>query len=204
MSINRAILIFVMVMLIGGAVVPVLVLAQYRVNNQIYGTQGSVRFAGSIQIPSATYQTPSAVRMAIHASGATPSQLKTEYNRVGPLAPSGAIAYVPATTNVYAKTTPTMPQGNLVNTQLSRNVAPSGYSTNYAPSAPAASPAMNNFSTGASTGSIRYAPSAPPSYSGSVTSWSSLSNSPSITGQPSSFSSPLMASPSTGSVRYSQ
>jgi hypothetical protein len=193
MNLHRAILMCVM-LLLGAAIVPVLVLAQYRVNNQIYGTQGSVRFASSIAIPSATYATPSQVRMAVHASGATPSQLKTEYNRIGPLAPSGAIAYVPPAQNVFTKSSPSMPQGNYMNTR----VAPG--TTSFRTSAPQAAPPGNPFATGAYSGSIRYTAPSAASYQQSVTSWSSLNNSPAITGQPSSFSSPVMS----GSVKYSQ
>src|SRR4051812_6986681 len=149
---------------------PMLAVAQYRVNNQIYGGTGSVRVPGSIQIPSATYQTPSQVRMAIHASGATPSQLKTEYNRIGPLAPSGAIAYVPPAQNVYAKPAPMGGgnyAGNYVNTQGVRST-PSP-----APAAAAPASPFGSFSTNQYMGSIHYAPSSPPSYQTAAPSWSS-------------------------------
>ena len=189
---------------LGASLVPILVLAQYRVNNQIYGNSGPVRAPGTIQIPSATYATPSQTRMAIHASGATPSQLKTEYNRIGPLAPNGAIAYVPPAVNPYTKPAQ-ISSGNFISTQGVRS-APTG-----AAAAPSYAAPTNPYGTGQASGSIRYTPAAMPSYSSPVTSWSSIQSNSSISGAqpmsgsipaPTSFNSSLMSSP-TGSVRYS-
>ena len=196
----------VIAVLAGASLVPILVRAQYRVNNQIYGNSGPVRAAGTIQIPSATYATPSQTRMAIHASGATPSQLKTEYNRIGPMTPNGAISYVPPPVNPYTKPSQ-VSSGNYINTQGVRS-APTGASA----AAPSYAAPSNPYGTGQASGSIRYTPAAQPSYSSPVTSWSSIQSNSSISGNaqpmsgsippPTSFNSSLMSSP-TGSVRYS-
>lgn len=193
------------VVLIGA--VPIMVKAQYRVNTQIYGGSGSVRIPTSIQIPSATYQTPSQVRMAIHASGATPSQLKTEYNRIGPLAPSGAIAYVPPAPNYFTKPAASISSGNYVNAQV--GTAPkASYSTAISPPrAPS-----NSFPSSSVSGSIRYSSSPAPSYTSSPTSWSQMSSggssaqwSSSLSGSPmGSYVSGSTTSSLSGSLRYSQ
>jgi hypothetical protein len=61
-----------------------------RVGGELYGNMGSVRYA--------SYQTtvlPSEARYATWRSGALPSEVAMQARAVGPLSPSGAIAYVP-------------------------------------------------------------------------------------------------------------
>jgi hypothetical protein len=91
-------------------------LAQWRVNPQVgrvsnrvggelYGNTGSVRYAA--------YQTtvlPSEARYATWRSGALPSEVRMQAAAVGPLAPSGAIAYVPGPSPVQQAMKTPQPQ----------------------------------------------------------------------------------------------
>src|SRR3954467_12527764 len=83
-------------------------LAQYQVNRQIYGSggasTGSVRYAPQYlgqqaTGPSSTRLLPSEIRHAYVVSGALPSDIRMGQNRVGPLSPTGAIAYIPQAPN---------------------------------------------------------------------------------------------------------
>ena len=74
------------------------VLAQYQVNRQVNnrvnpelyggGTRGSMRYSNSSLLPSES-------RYATWKSGALPSEVTMNARAIGPLAPSGSVAYVP-------------------------------------------------------------------------------------------------------------
>jgi hypothetical protein len=117
------------------------VFAQYQVNRQIYGNSGpsmsSVRYApqylgGAASAPGSARLLPSEVRNAYVRSGELPSNIKMSYNSIGPLSPTGAIAYIPAPPSYVSRSAPG-PQGNLVNPMVSAN---SGRTSPYAVSAP--------------------------------------------------------------------
>jgi hypothetical protein len=61
-----------------------------RVGGEMYGNMGSVKYA-----PYQTNVLPSEARYATWRSGALPSEIRMNASAVGPLPPSGAIAYVP-------------------------------------------------------------------------------------------------------------
>jgi hypothetical protein len=61
-----------------------------RVGGEMYGNMGSVKYA-----PYQTAVLPSEARYATWRSGALPSEIRMNASAVGPLAPSGAIAYIP-------------------------------------------------------------------------------------------------------------
>jgi len=61
-----------------------------RVGGEMYGNMGSVRYATQT-----SNLLPSEARYATWRSGALPSEIRMNARAVGPLAPSGAIAYVP-------------------------------------------------------------------------------------------------------------
>jgi hypothetical protein len=76
-----------------------------RVGGELYGNTGSVRYAA--------YQTtvlPSEARYATWRSGALPSEVRMQASAVGPLAPSGAIAYVPGPSALQRATKAPEPQ----------------------------------------------------------------------------------------------
>lgn len=61
-----------------------------RVGGEMYGNMGSVKYA-----PYQTNVLPSEARYATWRSGALPSEIRMNAAAVGPLAPNGAIAYIP-------------------------------------------------------------------------------------------------------------
>ena len=61
-----------------------------RVGGEMYGNMGSVKYA-----PYQTVVLPSEARYATWRSGALPSEIRMNAAAVGPLAPNGAIAYIP-------------------------------------------------------------------------------------------------------------
>jgi hypothetical protein len=135
-----------------------------RVGGELYGnmgTSGTVRYAA--------YQTnvlPSEARYATWRSGALPSEIRMNYNAVGPLAPSGAISYVP-------KPSPTqqamkMPEPQLYNPAYG---VPSGSGTSGQQLAaqPGFAASSSPFMAGG-TGTIRYADRAPAAASSSSSS----------------------------------
>jgi hypothetical protein len=66
-----------------------------QLNTEIYGrgtTTGSVRYTPA----STSMAMNSEVRYAAWSSGATPSSIRANYGRIGPLAPGGAMDYIPA------------------------------------------------------------------------------------------------------------
>lgn len=102
--------------------------AQYQVNRQIYGSagpsSGSVRYApqylgGSPTAPRTANLLPSEARNAYARSGALPSNIRMNYNAVGPLSPTGAIAYIPPSPSYAYKGAPAGPQGNRMNPMVS-------------------------------------------------------------------------------------
>ena len=60
-----------------------------RVGGEMYGNMGSVRYTPQTNL------LPSEARYATWRSGALPSEIRMNARAVGPLAPSGSIAYVP-------------------------------------------------------------------------------------------------------------
>jgi hypothetical protein len=112
-----------------------------RVNRELYGnngTSGSMRYAA--------YQTnllPSEARYATWKSGATRSELRMNYLATGPLAPNGAMAYIPNQSTLQRAMN--MPQPQLYNPAY---VKPAQVNASIAP-----------MSTGAA-GTIRYSNSA--------------------------------------------
>jgi hypothetical protein len=80
-------------------------LAQYQVNNQIYGNSAPPpRFANTVAgetnyLPSSSNWMPSEARNEAFKSGLTPSQLRGNYMAVGPLAPN-AQSYIHPVTEV--------------------------------------------------------------------------------------------------------
>jgi hypothetical protein len=167
--------------------------AEYPATIGVYGTQGQPRFTSSIQIPSATYATPSEVRMAIHASGATPSELRANYNRIGPLAMSGPISYVPPAINLYAKLPPT--RGNYIGPEAADAAGPSAgcdiIVTLVPPSPAEITVAPGEFSTGAFATSIPVSMRLAPWLDRWLSSAGSSQGRATI-GRPSSFSTSLL------------
>src|SRR3954464_4905100 len=85
------------------AVVAVAAVAQYQVNRQVGPVYsqgaGSVRYANVAARPTVTSNLlPSEARNAYYKSGALPSEIRMNFAAVGPLAPSGVRAYIPAPT----------------------------------------------------------------------------------------------------------
>jgi hypothetical protein len=204
---------------------PLITLGQWQVNRQVGGggggpSQGSVRYStpySQSAYTSSNYtqrvdqsagaMLPSQARYAAWSSGATPSELKMNYNRVGPMAPSGAMAYIPPSQN-YRPQASSVATGNYVNRSASTYNPTPTYQPNYSPqrtmgpapgpSAGAGTPSWTQpMQTGVASpnmGAVRYsAPAAPPppSY---------LPNTLGI--GPSQINSNNFASPANGSVRY--
>lgn len=194
MTLRRAI--FVAAVIICGFVFPMTVRGEYPASTQIYGNSGAPRFAGSIQIPSATYATPSEVRMAIHASGATPSELRANFNQIGPLTASGAISYVPYRPSAYEVISLRAQQMTHVVVEARSTLAPTN-STETEPPAPAAglAPPANQFATGAFARNIKRTLPLSPGFEGWITSGAASPNRrPTLLWRPSSFSTALLES----------
>jgi hypothetical protein len=125
--------------------VPALLLAQWQVNRQVYrgGVQstspGAVRYSTSL-LANSSQALPSQVRYSAFTSGALPSELKMNYNAIGPLAPSGAMAYIPPAPN-YRTSRPVA--GNYLGVQ---------------PGATVSSPSLSTSFTSAGWGSVKYSP----------------------------------------------
>jgi hypothetical protein len=183
-------------LMLGAALLaPALLIAQWQVNTQVNRggapNTGSMRYGLSapaqMPIQSANMMLPSQQRYATWQSGALPSEVRMQARAVGPLSPSGSIAYIPPPPAYLApKAAPT--QGNYVNTQVNLGGPPA-----------AAAPGWAGFPTAAPmTGSVRYSAPASPSASAQITPWSAF--------QPSSISGvPIgqaLGSPMAGSVKY--
>ena len=173
------------VVAIAAVVLPVALLAQYQVNPQVYrggapsSSPGAVRYSTSL-LANSSQALPSQVRYAAFTSGALPSTIKMNYNAMGPLAPGGALAYIPPAPN-YRTSAPV--QGNYVNPQLSAAATSSGWAS---------------YPT-ASMGSVRYPPT---TYSPAPSLSSTPSASPFSGIQSSSVSSQALGSPMMGSIKY--
>ena len=156
--------------------------AQYQVNRQVYGSSGpsmsSVRYApqhlGVTAAPSSANLLPSEVRNAYVRSGELPSNIKAGYNAVGPLAPGGAMSYLPPAPSYGSRGGPPGPQGNLVNpmvgggfTQTSPYAAPASGSIRYAGTVPAVAPSYTPLRPVAQTGGLSQ-PVNPSPYTGSI------------------------------------
>jgi hypothetical protein len=148
-----------------------LAIGQYRVNTQVsgringelYGNQGT---SGSMRY--AAYQTnllPSEARYATWKSGALPSELRMQYNAVGPLAPNGAIAYIPSQSTLQRAMN--MPQPQLYNPAY---VKPAQVNATIMP-------------ISASPGTIRYANALPSAPSPLQMNASTIGSAPLSTGQ---------------------
>ena len=95
-----------------------------RVGGEMYGNMGSVKYA-----PYQTNVLPSEARYATWRSGALPSEIRMQSSAVGPLAPNGAIAYVPGPSPVQQayKTPPPQlynPAYNIENRPISDQLQP--------------------------------------------------------------------------------
>jgi len=95
-----------------------------RVGGEMYGNMGSVKYA-----PYQTVVLPSEARYAAWRSGALPSEMRMNAAAVGPLAPNGAIAYVPGPSPVQQayKTPPTQlynPAYGIENRPIADQLAP--------------------------------------------------------------------------------
>lgn len=101
------------------------VFGQYMVNRQLNvgGGPPSVRYASSPYAQrvnqSASAMLPSQQRYAVMRSGALPSEMRMNYNAVGPLAPTGAVAYLPPSPAGYVPQR-SVTSGNMVNPQAIR------------------------------------------------------------------------------------
>jgi len=171
--------------------------AQYQVNRQIYGSSGpangSVRYAPqylgyAANVPSSSVGLPSEARNAFVRSGALPSDVRTGYNAIGPMAAGGVMAYIPKT-QIPRAASPG-PPGNAVNPAVNSYVS-SG------PSSFAAGASMN--------GSVRYS-GVPTSAAMPVSTMTNASMGNPIT----SYSVPIPGSaltntaPMSQSIRYNQ
>jgi hypothetical protein len=109
--------------------------AQVQLNTQVYGTTGpstSVRYApqylgGQPTAPSSARLMPSEVRNYYATSGSLPSDMRMGYARVGPLSPTGPVAYIPPPQYSDARGVNTS-QGNLVDTSVQPVTPVGGYS----------------------------------------------------------------------------
>jgi hypothetical protein len=100
------------------------VLAQYRVNTaptggarvnpqapmQVNRGLAGTPMTGSVHYASTSMPMQSEIRYAQWASGATPSEIRTSYNRIGPLSPGGAMDYIPPRPDLTAKVDAGPPQ----------------------------------------------------------------------------------------------
>lgn len=176
-------------------------LAQYRVNNQIYGNSGpSISYAGGHssygQATGSSVAMQSEVRNAAFRAGAMPSEVRMNYAALGPMMQGGPMAYIPASGPRYT-------------------VGSVGTVGNYLgprPPSPAPAPSIANSSAaGVASGSVRY--------SGSTTNINSAALFPSVstsaaklTGSSLNTVAPqqtiptnqLFGTPSLGSVRTNQ
>jgi len=171
------------------AIVGLNAVAQYQVNNQIYGNSGpSVRYGygpGYANYPTSRLM-PSENRNLVVRSGALPSDVRMGYASVGPLAPQGFQAYVPPAPS-YAGRVGTV--GNYVNS----SVGPTGAVYGIPPRSPVSVP------TG---GSIRYG-SVPMVGTGALPSVSITSVAPiSPAAMPSKPLPAVNSMPQVGSIRY--
>ena len=73
--------------------------APMQVNRGLAGTP----MTGSVHYASTSMPMQSEIRYAQWASGATPSEIRAGYNRVGPLSPGGALDYIPPRPDLTAK-----------------------------------------------------------------------------------------------------
>jgi hypothetical protein len=140
----------------------------------------------------ASYQLPSQNRYAAFKSGALPSELKMNYNAIGPLAPGGAMAYIPPAPNYRSTYGPT--QGNYLGS------APRVGSTPGVGYIPAPGTASWGAPQSASLGSVRYSPTITPTPAVTPGQTSFPSASPFSGIQPSSVSNSAMM----GSIKYSK
>src|SRR3954464_10940353 len=133
------------------AVVAVAAVAQYQVNRQVGPVYsqgaGSVRYANVAARPTVTSNLlPSEARNAYYKSGALPSEIRMNFAAVGPLAPSGVRAYIPAPTPATGRPS-AGPQGNRIDPTVGQS-----FNSGLAPSATVQSPAIS----AAQLPSIRY------------------------------------------------
>jgi hypothetical protein len=170
-----------------------LALAQYRVNNQIYGNTGpSISYAGGHssygQATGSSVAMRSEVQNAAFRAGAMPSEVRMNYAQLGPMMQGGPIAYVPAAGPRY-----TVGSVGTVGNYLGAG-APGG--------------APSSFPMSPTTGSVRYSGSSSmnsaalfPSVSTSAAklSGSSISTPAATATIP---TNQLFSTPSLGSVRY--
>jgi hypothetical protein len=148
-----------------------------QVNTQVYGAgpSNSVRYAQQ----RGTYSQPmnSEWRHAYWKSGALPSDVRMGYAALGPMTPSGPMAYIPPKPSYLDKPAPTAP----------------------APSRP------TNFSTNQSTSqSVRYATNASPGAMRSSALPAQMSRPPVHISSALSASTPTNSAMSGGTVRYTR
>jgi hypothetical protein len=144
-----------------------------RVNTQVYGAgpSNSVRYAQQ----RGTYSTPtnSEWRHAYWKSGALPSDVRMGYAALGPMNPSGPMAYIPPKPSHLNKPAAPQPQAQRPTNYSNESVRYSSASSRYA--MPSASPAQRSQTTSASSPQVSSAlsPSRPmnsaaPASTGSV------------------------------------
>lgn len=189
-----------------GAVITATAVAQWQVNNQIYGNPGpSVRYGWGpgTQRPNSSVPMASEVRYATWSTGTTPSEFRMNRAAMGPITTAGAMSYVsPPGPRYTVGSVGTV--GNFVQPQAgaprSNFMAPASGSVRYAPapssiSASARVPAPTVSSLNNSAAMF-------PSLQTSAAHMNSLKVTPSAinasvpTGHP--------ASPSIGSIRFGQ
>ncbi|HEY7089375.1 MAG TPA: hypothetical protein VH518_14860 [Tepidisphaeraceae bacterium] len=186
-------------LLLAAALLAPALLAQWQVNNQVYrggaANTGSMRYGlqaqNTMPIQSAYTMLPSQVRYATWKSGALPSEVRMQANAIGPLAPSGSIAYIPPKPSYQMpKAAPT--QGNFVDTRVNMGGPPVAVA--------GAAPGWAGFPTAAPvTGSVRYSAPSVPYGAQQITPWSAFEQPSSISGIP---IGQALGSPMAGSVKY--
>src|SRR4051794_14035962 len=177
------------------AVVAVAAVAQYQVNRQVgpvYSqSAGSVRYASVAARPTGTSNLlPSEARNAYYKSGALPSEIRMNFAAVGPLAPSGVRAYIPAPTPITGRPSEG-PQGNRIDPRVGQPVNPAPIASTVSVTSPAFSPAQ--------LPSIRYgdlsSPAAQPVSGSAIPAW--VSSISALPANPANF-----ITPAAGSIHY--
>lgn len=189
-----------------GALLAASVMAQWQVNNQIYGNPGpSVKYGWGpgTQRPNSSVPMGSEVRYAAWSTGTTPSEFRMNRAAMGPITTAGAMSYVsPPGPRYTVGSVGTV--GNFVQPQAgapqSSFMAPASGSVRYAP-------ATSSLSASArvptpSVSSLNNSASLFPSLQTGASQMNNLKVTP--TALNSSMPAGHPASPSMGSIRFGQ